>query len=42
MNTKIIFIAIGFIILVGIQHTLNLILRELREIKEIIVKRLQK
>ncbi len=41
MNNKIIFISIGLIIAVGFQHSLNLILRELREIKEILRKRHQ-
>lgn len=41
MNTKIIFISIGLIIAIGFQHTLNLILKELREIKEILKKRYQ-
>lgn len=36
MDAKIITIAIAFIILTSIQYTLNLILSELREIKEII------
>ena len=39
MNIKIILISIGLIIAVGFQYSLNLILRELREIKEILKKR---
>ena len=38
MDTKLIFSAIMLIILVSIQYTLNLILRELRDIKKMLMK----
>lgn len=37
MDTKLIFSAIMLIILVSLQYTLNLILREMREIKKILM-----
>ncbi len=37
MDTKLIFSAIMLIILFSLQYTLNLILRELREIKRILM-----
>lgn len=36
MDIKIVLVAIGFIIFISIQYTLNLILKELRELKEIL------
>ncbi len=38
MDTKLIFSAIMLIILVSLQYTLNLILRELRDIKKMLMK----
>ncbi len=39
MDTKIIISVIILIILISFQYTLNLLLKELREIKEILKKR---
>lgn len=39
MNSKIIFVSIALIIAMGFQHSLNLILKELREIKEILKRK---
>jgi len=39
MNFKIIIIFTLFLILIGLQHTLNKILIELREIKQILQKK---
>ncbi len=38
MDTKIIFSAIILIILISIQYTLNLILREIRDIRKMLIK----
>lgn len=40
MDTELIFFVIIFIILISYQYTLNLILKELREIKKLIKKEL--
>lgn len=39
MDTKLVIGAIIFIILISLQYTLNLILKELRHIKSILIKR---
>jgi len=42
MDTKLIFSAIMLIILVSLQYTLNLILKELREIKKVLMSESKK
>lgn len=42
MDTKIVIGAIIFIILISLQYTLNLILKELRHIKSILINRIKK
>lgn len=42
MDTKFVFSVIIFVILVSFQYTLNLILREIREIKKLIERKFRK
>ncbi|WP_273542371.1 hypothetical protein [Keratinibaculum paraultunense] len=41
MRTEIIIVTMLFVILVSLQHTLNKILVELRQIKEILIRKFQ-